>query len=56
VEGLAAAMRRVAKDDAARAAVAAAGRARALRLFEPSALARELVAFWGEVVARWASR
>jgi glycosyltransferase involved in cell wall biosynthesis len=56
VEGLAAAMRRLAKDDAARAAVAAAGRARALRLFEPSALARELVAFWGEVVARWASR
>jgi glycosyltransferase involved in cell wall biosynthesis len=56
VEGLALAMRRLAEDDVVRAAVAARGRARALRLFQPDALARELVDFWGEVVARWASR
>jgi len=56
VGGLAHEIRRLAEDDSARAAVAARGRARALRLFQPAALARELVDFWGEVHARWASR
>lgn len=55
VEGLAVAIRRLAEDDLVRAAVATRGRARALRLFQPAALARELVEFWEEVRARWRS-
>jgi glycosyltransferase involved in cell wall biosynthesis len=56
VGGLARAMQRLAEDGLARASVVAEGRARALRLFQPAALAEELVDFWREVDAQWASR
>jgi glycosyltransferase involved in cell wall biosynthesis len=56
VAGLARAILCLSENGEVRGRLAARGRARALRLYDPATLAAELMRFWSEVRWRWASR